>query len=159
MYQLISDKAKSCKSETMADFGPADACVSHKMALNYFKMSIWLIFFGAFCPRMIQRSWPTLFLWAHLSFLFYLASCILIAYRLYLETDEVNSSVCTTVKEVAYTNRIWDTAEYTIPMQTSRLPLIYLVAFLTCLCPTTQCDYFTLETAMFKATSSLPPLI
>uniref|UniRef100_A0A663EDF1 Uncharacterized protein n=1 Tax=Aquila chrysaetos chrysaetos TaxID=223781 RepID=A0A663EDF1_AQUCH len=45
-------------------------------------------------------------------------NCILIAYRLYLEMDEVNSSVCTTVKEVAYTNnRIWDTAEYTIPMQ------------------------------------------
>uniref|UniRef100_A0A663EC35 Uncharacterized protein n=1 Tax=Aquila chrysaetos chrysaetos TaxID=223781 RepID=A0A663EC35_AQUCH len=66
-------------------------------------------------------------------------NCILIAYRLYLEMDEVNSSVCTTVKEVAYTNnRIWDTAEYTIPMQASRLPLIYLIAFLTCLCPTTQ---------------------
>ncbi|KAM7090089.1 LOW QUALITY PROTEIN: P2X purinoceptor 7-like [Ciconia maguari] len=32
--------------------------------------------------------------------------------------DEVNSSVCTSVKGVAYTNdRIWDTAEYTIPMQ------------------------------------------
>ncbi|XP_076209267.1 P2X purinoceptor 4-like [Aptenodytes patagonicus] len=45
-------------------------------------------------------------------------SCILIAYRLYEETDEVNSSVCTTVKGVAYTNdRIRDTAEYTIPMQ------------------------------------------
>ncbi|XP_009641449.1 P2X purinoceptor 7 [Egretta garzetta] len=43
---------------------------------------------------------------------------IVIAYRLYQETDEVNSSVRTSVKGVAYTNdRIWDTAEYTIPMQ------------------------------------------
>ncbi|NXW02183.1 P2RX7 protein, partial [Fregetta grallaria] len=41
-----------------------------------------------------------------------------IAHRLYQETDEVNSSVRTSVKGVAYTNdRIWDTAEYTIPMQ------------------------------------------
>uniref|UniRef100_A0A8C0B0Z9 Uncharacterized protein n=1 Tax=Buteo japonicus TaxID=224669 RepID=A0A8C0B0Z9_9AVES len=56
-----------------------------------------------------------------------------------LMIQRINSSVCTTVKEVAYTNnRIWDTAEYTIPMQASCLPLIYLVAFLTCLCPTTQ---------------------
>ncbi|XP_075023839.1 P2X purinoceptor 7 [Calonectris borealis] len=44
--------------------------------------------------------------------------CIVIIYRLYEETDEVNSSVRTNVKGVAYTNdRIWDTAEYTIPMQ------------------------------------------
>uniref|UniRef100_A0A663MJH6 P2X purinoceptor 7 n=1 Tax=Athene cunicularia TaxID=194338 RepID=A0A663MJH6_ATHCN len=36
----------------------------------------------------------------------------------YQETDEVNSSIRTSVKGVAYTdNRIWDTAEYTIPMQ------------------------------------------
>ncbi|KAM6241926.1 P2X purinoceptor 7 [Spheniscus humboldti] len=36
----------------------------------------------------------------------------------YEETDEVNSSVCTNVKGVAYTNdRIRDTAEYTTPMQ------------------------------------------
>lgn len=34
--------------------------------------------------------------------------------------DEVNSSLSTSVKEVAHkSNRIWDTAEYTVPMQTS----------------------------------------
>ncbi|KAM9259888.1 LOW QUALITY PROTEIN: P2X purinoceptor 7-like [Cariama cristata] len=34
------------------------------------------------------------------------------------EMDEVSTSVCTSVKRVAYTNnRIWGTAEYTIPMQ------------------------------------------
>ncbi|NXE72108.1 P2RX7 protein, partial [Cochlearius cochlearius] len=39
---------------------------------------------------------------------------------LYQEMDEVNSSVRTSVKGVAYTKeRIWDTAEYTIPMQAS----------------------------------------
>nr|XP_009943806.1 PREDICTED: P2X purinoceptor 7 [Opisthocomus hoazin] len=44
--------------------------------------------------------------------------CIVIIYRLYEVTDEVNSSVRTSVKGVAYANtRIWDTAEYTIPMQ------------------------------------------
>ncbi|NXN71599.1 P2RX7 protein, partial [Himantopus himantopus] len=48
----------------------------------------------------------------------FLASCVVITYRLYQEMDEVNSSVRTSVKGVAYTdNRIWDTAEYTIPMQ------------------------------------------
>uniref|UniRef100_A0A8C0ICL0 P2X purinoceptor n=1 Tax=Bubo bubo TaxID=30461 RepID=A0A8C0ICL0_BUBBB len=67
---------------------------------------------------MIQRSRPILFSWAYLSFLFYLASCVVIIYRLYQEMDEVNSSIRTSVKGVAYTdNRIWDTAEYTIPMQ------------------------------------------
>ncbi|KAM6377972.1 P2X purinoceptor 4-like [Pluvialis apricaria] len=46
--------------------------------------------------------------------------CVVIIYRLYQEVDEVNSSVRTSVKGVAYTNdRIWDTAEYTIPMQAS----------------------------------------
>ncbi|NXT42248.1 P2RX7 protein, partial [Pelecanoides urinatrix] len=41
-----------------------------------------------------------------------------IIHRLYEETDEVNSSVRTNVKGVAYANdRIWDKAEYTIPMQ------------------------------------------
>ncbi|XP_032864331.2 P2X purinoceptor 7 isoform X1 [Tyto alba] len=44
--------------------------------------------------------------------------CIVIIYRLHQEMDEVNSSVRTSVKGVAYKdNRIWDTAEYTIPMQ------------------------------------------
>uniref|UniRef100_A0A8D0FKT7 P2X purinoceptor n=1 Tax=Strix occidentalis caurina TaxID=311401 RepID=A0A8D0FKT7_STROC len=37
-----------------------------------------------------------------------------------MEMDEVNSSIRTSVKGVAHTdNRIWDTAEYTIPMQAS----------------------------------------
>ncbi|XP_069727062.1 P2X purinoceptor 7 isoform X2 [Phaenicophaeus curvirostris] len=44
--------------------------------------------------------------------------CIVIKYRLYQETDEVNSSVRTSVKGVVdASNRIWDTAEYTISMQ------------------------------------------
>lgn len=61
-----------------------------------------------------------LFLWAYLSFLFCLASCVVITNRLYQAVDEVVSSVRTNVKGVAYTNnRIWDTAEYTIPMQAS----------------------------------------
>ncbi|XP_009878584.1 PREDICTED: P2X purinoceptor 7 [Charadrius vociferus] len=48
-----------------------------------------------------------------------LAICfVIITYRLYQEVDEVNSSVRTSMKGVAYANnRIWDTAEYTIPMQ------------------------------------------
>ncbi|XP_013154756.1 P2X purinoceptor 7 isoform X1 [Falco peregrinus] len=44
--------------------------------------------------------------------------CIVFIHRLYQETDEINSSVRTSVKGVAYTNnRIWDTAEYAIPVQ------------------------------------------
>ncbi|NXH10957.1 P2RX7 protein, partial [Bucco capensis] len=44
--------------------------------------------------------------------------CIIFIYGLHQEMDEVNSAVRTSVKGVAYTNnRIWDTAEYTIPMQ------------------------------------------
>ncbi|NXG76695.1 P2RX7 protein, partial [Baryphthengus martii] len=42
----------------------------------------------------------------------------IIIHKLYQETDEVNSSVRSSVKGVAYiNNRTWDTAEYTIPMQ------------------------------------------
>ncbi|NWU55949.1 P2RX7 protein, partial [Dromas ardeola] len=41
-------------------------------------------------------------------------------FRLHQDVDEVSSSVRTSVKGVTFTdNRIWDTAEYTIPMQAS----------------------------------------
>ncbi|KFO75818.1 P2X purinoceptor 7, partial [Cuculus canorus] len=44
--------------------------------------------------------------------------CIVIKYRLHQEVDEVNSSIRTSVKGVVdASNRIWDTAEYTISMQ------------------------------------------
>ncbi|XP_010156640.1 PREDICTED: P2X purinoceptor 7 [Eurypyga helias] len=45
-------------------------------------------------------------------------SCVVFIYRFHQETDEVNSSVRTSIKGVAYTNnRVWDPAEYAIPMQ------------------------------------------
>ncbi|NXY73187.1 P2RX7 protein, partial [Glareola pratincola] len=71
--------------------------------------------------------------------------CIVMIFRLHQEVDEVNSSVRTSVKGVTFTdNRIWDTAEYTIPMQASlnlmsgqySTSIDTSVAFLTCLCPT-----------------------
>ncbi|NXY86019.1 P2RX7 protein, partial [Alcedo cyanopectus] len=41
---------------------------------------------------------------------------VVFIYRLYQETDEVNSSVRTSLKGVAYSNnRTWDVAEYTLP--------------------------------------------
>ncbi|XP_030356875.1 P2X purinoceptor 7-like isoform X2 [Strigops habroptila] len=41
-------------------------------------------------------------------------SCIVIACRFYQETGDINSSVCSSAKGVAYTeDRIWDSAEYT----------------------------------------------
>lgn len=67
-----------------------------------------------------KKTDPILFLWVYLFFLFNLASYTLIADKRYQEKEEVTSSVRTSVKGVAHAvSRIWDTAEYAIPMQAS----------------------------------------
>ncbi|NWW87716.1 P2RX7 protein, partial [Rhynochetos jubatus] len=51
-----------------------------------------------------------------------------IIYRLHQETDEVNSSVRTSIKGVTYTNnRVWDPAEYAIPIQASLINSFFVM--------------------------------
>uniref|UniRef100_A0A674JR33 P2X purinoceptor 7 n=1 Tax=Terrapene triunguis TaxID=2587831 RepID=A0A674JR33_9SAUR len=58
------------------------------------------------------------FQWVHLCFPFCLVSYVLVTDKRYQKKDSVISSIHTKVKGVVQTDsRIWDTAEYTIPMQ------------------------------------------
>ncbi|XP_074462000.1 P2X purinoceptor 7 isoform X1 [Larus michahellis] len=67
--------------------------------------------------RIQSVTWGCLKAFVYLTFAVSVC-CIVMIFRLHQEEDEVDSSVRTSVKGVTFTNnRIWDTAEYTIPMQ------------------------------------------
>lgn len=157
IYQFASDKAKSCRSKTKADSGQAGAGVSLKKVLNHLKMTF--ILKGILSQN--DRKKLTWFIIADLLVHSVLSdSCIVIACRLYRRQMKLTAAFAIVQKELLTQRTGSEIQQNTQCRQVlmsvqHQVPLIHLVAFLTCLY-LIQHDYITLESPMSKAKSSIP---